>query len=61
MSGVSRSLILMPEGTPKNYVEATKGYGAEVVLYDRYNESREAIGERLAADSVFYLALYPLA
>jgi len=25
-----RSLILMPEGTPKNYVEATRGYGAEV-------------------------------
>jgi threonine dehydratase len=25
-----KSLILMPEGTPKNYVEATRGYGAEV-------------------------------
>src|SRR6266404_3265164 len=25
-----RSLILMPESTPRNYVEATKGYGAEV-------------------------------
>ena len=25
-----KSLILMPEGTPKNYVDATKGYGAEV-------------------------------
>lgn len=25
-----RSLILMPEATPRNYVEATRGYGAEV-------------------------------
>src|SRR5580704_2209389 len=25
-----RSLILMPENTPKNYVEATRGYGAEI-------------------------------
>jgi threonine dehydratase len=25
-----KSLILMPEGTPKNYVDATRGYGAEV-------------------------------
>ncbi|HTS76094.1 MAG TPA: threonine/serine dehydratase [Bryobacteraceae bacterium] len=25
-----KSLILMPEGTPSNYVEATRGYGAEV-------------------------------
>jgi threonine dehydratase len=27
-----RSLILMPESTPINYLEATRGYGAEVVL-----------------------------
>jgi threonine dehydratase len=27
-----RSLILMPEFTPGNYLEATRGYGAEVVL-----------------------------
>lgn len=25
-----KSLILMPEGTPRNYVDATRGYGAEV-------------------------------
>jgi threonine dehydratase len=25
-----KSLILMPEGTPKNYVDATRGYGAEI-------------------------------
>ena len=27
-----RSVILMPEKTPRNYIEATRGYGAEVVL-----------------------------
>src|SRR5271165_6278987 len=25
-----RALVLMPESTPRNYVEATRGYGAEV-------------------------------
>jgi threonine dehydratase len=25
-----RSLILMPESTPRNYIEATRGYGAEI-------------------------------
>src|SRR5580658_2663790 len=25
-----RSLVLMPESTPRNYVDATRGYGAEV-------------------------------
>lgn len=27
-----RSVILMPEATPRNYLEATRGYGADVVL-----------------------------
>jgi threonine dehydratase len=27
-----RSVILMPEATPRNYLEATRGYGAEVKL-----------------------------
>jgi len=27
-----RSVIFMPEKTPRNYIEATKGYGAEVIL-----------------------------
>lgn len=40
--------IVMPKDAPQVKVEATRGYGGEVVLYDRYTESREAIGERLA-------------
>jgi threonine dehydratase len=46
----SRAVILMPEDTPEEKLAATRGYGAEVVTYDRYTGDRVAIGERLAAD-----------
>lgn len=39
--------IVMPSDSPKIKLETTRGNGAEVVTYDRINESREAIGERL--------------
>ena len=42
--------ILMPLDAPASKVEATKGYGAEVILYDRYKEDREALAASLAAD-----------
>jgi threonine dehydratase len=41
--------ILMPEDAPQSKLEATRGYGAEVVLYDRYTGDREAIADELAA------------
>ena len=41
--------IVMPADTPAMKVEATRSHGAEVVLYDRYTESREEIGSALAA------------
>lgn len=44
------SVIVMPEDAPEVKIRATKGYGAEVVLYDRYTESREEIGQRLAQE-----------
>lgn len=40
--------IVMPHDAPAAKVAATKGYGANVVVYDRYTEDREAIGRRLA-------------
>jgi threo-3-hydroxy-L-aspartate ammonia-lyase len=46
----ARATILMPEDAPKLKLEATRGYGAEVVTYDRYAEDREAIGSRLAEE-----------
>jgi len=42
--------IVMPQDAPAIKIEATRGYGAEVLLYDRYTEDREAIGRRLAQD-----------
>jgi threonine dehydratase len=41
------AVIVMPRDAPELKVRATRGYGAEVVLYDRYGENREEIGERL--------------
>ncbi|KWE95425.1 threo-3-hydroxy-L-aspartate ammonia-lyase [Burkholderia ubonensis] len=40
--------IVMPRDAPASKIAATKGYGADVVVYDRYAEDREAIGRRLA-------------
>ncbi|GGX66358.1 threo-3-hydroxy-L-aspartate ammonia-lyase [Streptomyces minutiscleroticus] len=44
------AVILMPEDTPRSKREATVGYGAEVVTYDRYTQDRTALGEALAAE-----------
>jgi threonine dehydratase len=38
------SVILMPEKTPRNYIEATRGYGAEVVLVENSTVAFERIG-----------------
>ena len=47
--------ILMPTDTPGAKLEATRGYGAEVLTYDRFGEDREALGVELAADRGFDL------
>ena len=40
--------IIMPHDAPALKVAATKGYGAEVIVYDRYKQNREEIGRQLA-------------
>lgn len=40
--------IVMPHDAPPSKIAATRGYGAEVVLYDRYTQDREQIGRDLA-------------
>ncbi len=40
--------IVMPKDAPAAKIEATRGYGAEIVPYDRWTEDREAIGAQLA-------------
>jgi threo-3-hydroxy-L-aspartate ammonia-lyase len=42
--------ILMPADTPVAKLDATGGYGAEVVTYDRYTEDREALGAALSQE-----------
>ena len=48
LHGVSATIV-MPTDAPANKVAATKGYGAEVITYDRYRESREVIGAELSS------------
>lgn len=45
----SRATILMPTDAPASKLAATKGYGAEVVTYDRYEEDREDALDLLCA------------
>jgi threo-3-hydroxy-L-aspartate ammonia-lyase len=47
--GIPR-VIVMPSDAPAVKAAATAGYGAEIVLYDREVDDREAIGRRLAAE-----------
>jgi threo-3-hydroxy-L-aspartate ammonia-lyase len=42
--------IVMPEDAPPAKLDATLGYGAEIVPYDRWTESREEIGARLSEE-----------
>ena len=42
--------ILMPHDAPASKVEATEGYGAEVIQFDRYTQDREALATQLASE-----------
>lgn len=43
-------VILMPADAPAVKIDNTRAYGAEVVLYDRATQDRDALGSALAAD-----------
>jgi threo-3-hydroxy-L-aspartate ammonia-lyase len=45
------AVIVMPRDAPRLKVDATRGYGAEIVFYDRLTEDREAIARRLAVET----------
>ena len=49
MLGVPATIV-MPTDAPPVKLEATRGYGAEVVLYDASNEDRAKIADALAAE-----------
>lgn len=46
-----KATIIMPDDAPVMKIENTRTYGAEVILYDRFGESREAIGDRVSKDT----------
>ncbi len=43
-------VIIMPDDAPQVKIANTRAYGAEVVLYDRAREDRDAIGAILSAE-----------
>ena len=45
-----RAAIVMPSDAPKPKLDATRALGAEVILYERSQESREKIAESLARE-----------
>ena len=53
----TRATIVMPDDAPAAKLDATRGYGADVVPYDRWTEAREEIGARLAEERGLELVL----
>ncbi|OLD98351.1 MAG: hypothetical protein AUG80_08480 [Candidatus Rokubacteria bacterium 13_1_20CM_4_68_9] len=45
------AVVCMPKDAPLLKVQATRGYGAEIVVYDRHTEDREAIARRIASET----------
>jgi threonine dehydratase len=43
--------IVMPTDSPRSKMEATRGYGASIVSYDRMREDREEIGRRISEET----------
>jgi threonine dehydratase len=43
--------IVMPTDSPRSKMEATRGYGASIVTYDRMREDREEIGRRISEET----------
>jgi threonine dehydratase len=46
----TRALIVMPSDSPTVKVEGVRAFGGEVRFYDRWSESREAIGAEIATE-----------
>jgi len=44
------SVVVMPQDAPESKVRATRGYGAEIVTFDRYTDDRFAIVDELTAN-----------
>lgn len=44
----TRAIIIMPKDAPQMKIDNTRSYGAEVILYDRWGQDRDALGASLA-------------
>lgn len=44
------AVIVMPSDAPASKIEATQGYGAEVIFYDRHRSHRAEIAEQLCSE-----------
>lgn len=49
------AVIIMPSDAPKMKIAKTRALGAEVILYDRHSENREAIGARIVEERGYAL------
>jgi threo-3-hydroxy-L-aspartate ammonia-lyase len=45
-----RATVVMPTDAPQSKIDATRGYGAEVVLYDRASQSRDDLAEKICRE-----------
>jgi len=45
-----RATVVMPSDAPQSKIDATRGYGAEVILYDRASQSRDDLAEELCRE-----------
>jgi threo-3-hydroxy-L-aspartate ammonia-lyase len=45
-----QAVIVMPQDAPEAKIRATREYGAEVVLFDRYTQDREALTQQIASE-----------
>jgi threonine dehydratase len=52
----ARCTIVMPADAPRSKMEATRGYGAAIVTYDRRTEDREAVAAALVRETGAVLA-----
>jgi threonine dehydratase len=50
-----KATIVMPTDAPDSKISNTKALGADVIFYDRYNESREEIAEDFSNESGAFL------
>ncbi len=45
------AIIVMPDDAPKSKIEPTRAMGAQVILYDRFREDREAIARKILSET----------